>query len=146
MGRRSTYDHKIATQVVSYLKDGVPLTQICERPEMPTDETIRNWAKADESFALDIAHAREVGYDKIAARTRLTAQGVEGHSSGDVQRDKLIVDTDLKLLAKWDPKRYGDRTTHEIEGRLETPGSLADHEAAAKLAAILEAVKKRTEG
>jgi hypothetical protein len=44
----------------------------------------------------------------IAARTRETARGF-GDSSGDVQRDKLIIETDLKLLAKWDPKRYGDR-------------------------------------
>lgn len=31
-----------------------------------------------------------------------------GDSTGDVRRDRLIVDTDLKLLAKWDPKRYGE--------------------------------------
>jgi hypothetical protein len=43
----------------------------------------------------------------------MTARGKDaqdgGDSSGDVQRDKLIVDTDLKLLAKWDPRRYGER-------------------------------------
>ena len=45
-------------------------------------------------------------------RTRATARAKTaddgGDSSGDVQRDKLIIETDLKLLAKWDPKRYGD--------------------------------------
>ena len=26
-----------------------------------------------------------------------------------MQRDKLIIDTDLKLLAKWSPRLYGDK-------------------------------------
>lgn len=63
---------------------------------------------AHPAFSADIARARLDGFDAIARRARLTARG-KGDSSGDVQRDKLIVETDLKLLAKWDPKRYGDR-------------------------------------
>jgi hypothetical protein len=38
-----------------------------------------------------------------------------GDSSGDVQRDKLIVETDLKLLAKWNP-RYRDNHVVEHQG------------------------------
>lgn len=61
-----------------------------------------------------------MGYDAIADRVRKTARGkIEadgGESSGDVQRDKLIIDTDLKLLAKWDPKRYGEKVTQEHVG------------------------------
>jgi hypothetical protein len=44
----------------------------------------------------------------------LTARG-KGDSTGEVQRDKLIVETDLKLLAKWSPKRYGDKVTHSSD-------------------------------
>lgn len=65
-----------------------------------------------EEVSAAIARARILGHDAIAARTRQTARGKTadegGDSSGDVQRDKLIIETDLKLLAKWDPKRYGD--------------------------------------
>lgn len=31
-------------------------------------------------------------------------------------RSKLRVETRLKLLAKWDPKRYGEKITQEISG------------------------------
>lgn len=62
----------------------------------------------DEEFSAAIAHARLEGFDAIARRIRATARG-RGDSTQDIQRDKLIVETDLKLLAKWDPKRYGDR-------------------------------------
>jgi hypothetical protein len=65
-----------------------------------------------EEVSAAIARARVIGHDAIAARARQTARGKTddegGDSTGDVQRDKLIIETDLKLLAKWDPKRYGD--------------------------------------
>lgn len=63
---------------------------------------------ARPEFSSAIARSRLEGFDAIARRARQTARG-RGDSTQDVQRDKLIVETDLKLLAKWDPKRYGDR-------------------------------------
>ena len=144
MGRKPTFDpHEAMKPSLARLETGEPMAVICRDEGMPSVVTVWDWEQKHTDIAEGIARARLRGFDAIAANSRLTAQGIVGYSSGDVQRDKLIVDTDLKLLAKWDPKRYGDRTTHEIEGRLETQGSLADHEAAAKLAAILEAVKKR---
>ena len=41
------------------------------------------------------------------ARGKGLADG--GESTGDVQRDKLIVDLDTKLLAKWNPRRWSDK-------------------------------------
>jgi len=108
MGRQTTYTDALAERVIAGLSDGVPLTQICAADDMPTDKTVREWAKVNADFAYDIACAREAGHDAIAYRTKLTARG-EGDSTKDVQRDKLIIDTDLKLLAKWNPKRYGDK-------------------------------------
>jgi hypothetical protein len=74
-----------------------------------------DWEQVDETIAQAIARAREDGGDAIAQRARETARGA-GDSKGDVQRDKLIVETDLKLLAKWHPKRYGDMNTTKHEG------------------------------
>lgn len=67
---------------------------------------------ADQNFSGDIARARQLGFDAIAERIQEIARGTSSESSGDVARDKLIVETDLKLLAKWDPRRYGDKTLH----------------------------------
>ena len=102
-------------RVLDGLATGTPLTVICRAEGMPADNTVRGWADTDPELADAIARAREDGGDAIAQRARLTARGA-GDSSGDVQRDKLIVDTDLKLLAKWHPKRYGDTTTTKHEG------------------------------
>jgi hypothetical protein len=43
--------------------------------------------------------------------------GDGGESTNDVQRDKLIIETDLKLLAKWNPKKYGDKVNVEATGK-----------------------------
>jgi len=103
----------VEAEILRRLSSGEPLAVICRDDHLPTSSTWREWCRSDET--LDIAHARarDDGYDLISARLRNTARGKTaddgGDSSGDVQRDKLIIDTDLKLLAKWDPKRYGDK-------------------------------------
>jgi len=107
-GRPSTFTKHIGQAICDRLAAGEPLTQICRDEGFPTDRTVRNWMTADADFASDIARARELGFDAIASRLRDTARG-RGESTQDVQRDKLIIDTDLKLLAKWDPKRYGEK-------------------------------------
>jgi hypothetical protein len=104
---------EIENEIIARISEGEPLAAICRDEHMPSDRAVRYWQDEDEQFASAIARARLDGFDAIAARVRMTARGKTeadgGDSSGDVQRDKLIVDTDLKLLAKWDPKRYGDR-------------------------------------
>ena len=113
-GRPSKYSKAIAQEITDRLSAGEPLAQICRDDHMPAWRTVYDWEHSQEGFSADIARAREHGYDVIACRLRDTARG-DGDSKDDVQRDKLIVETDLKLLAKWS-KRYGDRTHHELTG------------------------------
>lgn len=114
-GRPSTYNEEIGEEICSRLEKGEPLASICRDEHMPAYRTVFDWQKATghKAFSAAIACAREAGHDTIALRARLTIRGKTeeegGESSGDVQRDKAIVDTDLKLLAKWDPRRYGDK-------------------------------------
>ena len=75
--------------------------------------TVDQWRADYQDIAAQFDEARDDGRDAIAHRCRATARGKRekqgGDSTGDVQRDKLIIDTDMKLLAKWDPRRYGDK-------------------------------------
>lgn len=123
-GRPSKFTPAIAAAVCERLKAGEPLAVICRDEDMPSDNTVRAWAKADPDFSSAIAHAREVGFDVIAASTLAIAdddsrdwemiRDAEGNVTGikvdgeHVQRSKLRIETRLKLLAKWDPKRYGE--------------------------------------
>lgn len=103
------FDQAKADAVVAEVSQGTPLAVVCRMPGMPKVQTVRDWAAANPSLAVSIARARDDGADSIAANALLTARGVSPHSTGDVARDRLIAETSLKLLAKWDPKRYGDK-------------------------------------
>lgn len=107
-------------KVLEGLRAGTPLTIICSAEGMPCDDTVRIWAEGDEELARAIARAREAGFDRIAMDALAIADEVTDRDTIETQhgeipnkewllRSKLRVDTRLKLLSKWDPKRYGDR-------------------------------------
>lgn len=142
-GRPSEFNDATAIKIIEGLSNGIPLTVICLPDDMPCDDTVRNWMKADPAFNRAIARAREVGFDVIAHRSRLTLRGKTedegGESTGDVQRDKAIADHDLKLLAKWDPKRYGDRMKLVGGDKGDAPiqfANLSDGDLAARIAQL----------
>ena len=108
---------------------------------MPSWQRIYEWVASDESFAGRIARARELGADAIAeqamsiADTPVIGEEVEESENGiKVKRAdmlghrKLQVETRLKLLAKWFPKKYGDK--QEID--LNVNSALAERLARAK--------------
>lgn len=116
-GRPSLKTPELCAEIVERLGNGEPLAIICRDDHMPARQKVYEWAAADPAFSGHIARARIDGHDMIAARAMYTARGdaVNGESTGDIQRDKLIIDTDLKLLAKWD-SRYRDRSGMELTG------------------------------
>lgn len=111
MGRPSLYTPELVEAIAERLSKGEPMAVICRDEGMPEDRTVRRWINADADVKSAIACAREAGHDAIAARSRETARG-HGESTADVVRDRLIIDTDLKLLAKWD-KRYRENVAIE---------------------------------
>lgn len=113
-GRPSLETPETKEAILERIANGEPLEQVCRDPNMPSVSAVNNWRRNDPVFDGDFARARETGHDAIAARTRDIARGLEG-SSGDVVRDRLIIETDLKLLAKWD-KRYSDKVVQEHTG------------------------------
>ena len=127
-GRPATYDKAIAQQMCEQLSEGIPLREICRQEGYPAWRTVYLWMSKDPDLSAAIAHARDVGYDAMAEECldiadnagndymeRLDADGVPiGYQvNGDhIQRSKLRIETRLKLLAKFNPKRYGDKIVH----------------------------------
>ena len=86
--------------------------------------------KKDADLSTAIAYARDVGYDaiaedclRIADNPMLGEEVSESEDEEGVKRitvkrvdmlghRKLQIETRLKLLAKFNPKKYGDRVTH----------------------------------
>jgi hypothetical protein len=128
-GRPSKYDPLIAQQMCELLSEGIPLRQICRENEgFPAWRTVYDWMKRDADLSAAIAHARDMGYDAMAEECldiadnagndwmeRLDAEGVPVGwqvNGENIQRSKLRIETRLKLLAKFNPKKYGDKIVH----------------------------------
>lgn len=136
MARPTKKSDKLLQEITERLSQGEPLAQICRDEGMPAARTVREWQQNDEKVSAAIARAREEGFDAIAAECLDIADDSRNDwmnraaDAGDeqalqfngehVQRSKLRVDTRLKLLAKWDPKRYGDRLAvdHGVQDNL----------------------------
>jgi hypothetical protein len=106
MPKPSIKTPEIVDAVCAAVSQGTTLIQACRANNISRDAW-DDWVNADEGLRRRFARAREDGHDAIAHRARETARGL-GESTADVQRDKLIIETDLKLLAKWD-RRYADK-------------------------------------
>jgi len=123
----SLYTEATAAEICNRISKGETLASISRLPGMPQPATVGEWTRNNAEFGARYSQARKEGFDAIAENLRETSRG-NGDSSGDVTRDKLIVDTDLKLLAKWDPKRYGDKldvhASHSGEIRIVVGGDI----------------------
>lgn len=157
-GRPSKYTPEIAQQMCELLSEGVPLREICRREGFPVWRTVYDWMYRDDQAVASgggvglssaIARARETGQDAMAERAymemydepeRIMSEGGNKIDPGYVQLVKARAEITLKLLAKWNPKRYGDRTT--LAGDAEAPIKIeAESQAEKMLAALLKNVE-----
>ncbi len=97
-----------AESLIRWISEGRPLREWCRIKGNPEWRTIYDWMDKDADFSARIARAREDGYDVIADECQRLAD-LEPMDQVQVQWRRLQIETRLKLLAKWNPKKYGDR-------------------------------------
>ena len=158
-GSGSKYTEEIADHICDLVSNGVNLRKVCRMDGMPSWRTIYNWVVEKPDFASRLARARELGYDALAEEAleisntpHIGQKKVFSSGAGDdedsmtVTEDdmlghrKLQIETRLKLLAVWDPKRYGNKV--QVGGDAENPLKVeVQVEADTYLAAILKNVE-----
>lgn len=161
-GRPTKRTPALVEKILERIGDGTPLMAICREEGMPALRTVYDWIEDDSDLSARFAHARKAGYDMIAydalriadtplegvmekyeqvaidnpddpdgeaiTEFRITERRVEdmlGHR-------KLQVESRLKLLAKWDSGRYGERLAVDHDA----VGNLAEELKAARLRAV----------
>ena len=111
--RGLTLTDELTHEICRWVMSRRPLAQNTARPPAkPSLNTINNWRHTNDIFAKRFSQARDIGFDSIAERLRTTVRGGDG-STMDWKRDRLVAETELKLLAAWAPKRYGARIEAE---------------------------------
>jgi hypothetical protein len=99
---------------------------------MPAWQKIYEWMARDEELSGAIAQAREQGFEALAEEALMIAdtpvfgqkqvmtdQGTATTVEDMLGHRKLQIETRLKLLAKWNPKKYGDKV--QVGGDAENP-------------------------
>jgi hypothetical protein len=117
---------------------------------MPHWTQVYEWLARDDSLSLRVAHAREAGYDALAEESLAIMDGEplavfdEGgnkrYDSGSIAWNKNRAEHRLKLLACWNPKKYGTKVA--VGG---DPGNPIKIEAQVEADNFLAAIMKNAE-
>lgn len=108
---------EMADQIIAWISQGKTLREFCRQPGKPHWDTVYLWQAKDEEFARRFAHARERGLECIAMECQEIADE-NCLDQVDIGRNRLRVETRLKLLAIWNPKKYGPKAVTAHEGNV----------------------------
>jgi len=139
-------------EICERISTGETMRAICRSNGMPQWRTVYDWMNEDEGFAAHVACAREIGFDAIAQdalqiadetetgqRKKTTENGVEIIEEDMLGHRKLRIETRLKLLACWSPKKYGQRKIHQGDDGADPVGVRVT---APELTAAMKAISK----
>lgn len=109
------YDiEKTIAFICDTLETGRPLNLILQdNAGMPKRKTLDEWCDDDPELSSRLKASMEIGFDYLAAEC-LEIADLKPMDTTDVQHQRLRVDTRLKLLSKWFPKKYGE--SMQIQG------------------------------
>ena len=145
-----------AQEICDWVSQGKTLREWCRNNDIHYS-TVYLWMGKDKEFAQRFAHARDIGHDAIADECLEIidtepemAESLSTSGSSSSHRDSAHVgwlknraEMRLKLLAKWNPKKYGDKTINEHTGADGGAIQIDDTERAAKVKAILTSAMAR---
>jgi hypothetical protein len=115
-----------AEAILAWISDGKTLRDFCRVEGNPAWQTVYGWLEKDEDFRERFARAREMGFDAIAEETveiidtfpmEVLSDSGSRIDPGHVSWMKNRVEQRMKLLAKWSPKRYGDKIDVTSDGK-----------------------------
>jgi hypothetical protein len=117
--------------IIKEIEQGSSLRKILSQKGYPSSQTFYKWISEDEIKAKQYARACEVRSDlifdeilEIADDPRedaiVTDNGIVMNTEF-VQRSKLRIDARKWVLAKMNPKKYGDKVENTIVGDNEKP-------------------------
>lgn len=98
--------------VIQRVIDGESLKSIAKSWQLPITRFIK-WISDDEKRLAEYEGALRIRADELVYEAVERAEGVVGPDGelSEVARDKLVIDTNLKVAAMWDKQKYGGEKT-----------------------------------
>lgn len=124
--------NSVLDRLTEWLSEGKTLRDFSRQDGNPCKSLIyRMIESSDDDTRGRIARAREEGEDAIAQECLEIADDARNDwmetkqgkalDAEHVQRSKLRIETRLKLLAKWNPKKYGEKVDMNLGGQAGNP-------------------------
>ena len=104
-GRPSKFQQKLADEICQRLAQGEPYVKICQDAHMPDFSTIWRWEQSNPDFGRQAEVALEHGSHFLAHDCLRIAVDDEI----DPRHKKIMIDTRIRLIGKWNAKRYGEK-------------------------------------
>lgn len=118
-GRPSKHTPELAQEICHRISTGEPLLQICKDERMPERRTVYDWLERIDGLSAQFARAREEGCDAMAEQSLAIMDGEplavfdeagnKRYDAGSIAWNKNRAEHRLKLLACWNPAKYGSK-------------------------------------
>lgn len=118
-GRPHGYTEEKALEICELVADGQSINKISKMPDMPARSTILKWFRDVPEFSDMYMRAKEIGFEVLADEIIDIADAAENIDKDECRRHQLMIETRKWLLAKLQPRKYGERVTQEIVGNME---------------------------
>jgi len=111
-GRPTNYTTELAEKVCQHLANGVPMATIAKMDDMPGYSTLLRWQVENAAFRELSTRAKQDGTHHIADE----AMEIADNMDIDPQHKRIMIDTRLRLIGKWNSRAYGDKVEQTIQG------------------------------
>jgi hypothetical protein len=132
-GQPTKYNDSLASTILRLMTTGMSLKRICDQPGMPCADSVYYWQAIHPDFSVRYARAMldraqfwaeeildisdDGSNDWVEQQRNGRTVMVADHEH--IQRSRLRVDTRKFLMAKLDPKRWGDKI--QVSGDADNP-------------------------
>lgn len=97
-------------RVCELLASGMPLTKICNDPNLPSSATIMHLKAHNSVVRRVLREARQAGAELLVDKAMVSAE------EDDPRRAYILSQTLRWAAARFDPETFGDRTRVQLEG------------------------------
>jgi hypothetical protein len=107
----TTFDQKLFDRICERMAEGESLRAICKTKDYPAKRTVLRWVAKDEKLAAQYAEAQNMRAEHYFDEIIDIAD-----KGADPAKTRVQVDARKWVLARMNPKKYGDKFTQELTG------------------------------